>query len=157
MCAVAAIPFIAMGVSALMSAQQAKAQGAATAEAAQQNAAFANASADDAIKRGEFESDQQRLETRAMIGSQRAGFAANGIDVNSGSAADVQDDTAAMGELDALTIKNNASREAWGYRNQAQQNLLAASNAKKSGQAGMFGSLLTAGAKGAQAYGAMRG
>ncbi|MCO7513713.1 hypothetical protein NJF44_01335 [Pseudomonas guariconensis] len=157
MCAVAAIPFIAMGASALIGAQQAQQQGAATAEANLQNAAFADAAASDAIKRGEFEADQSRIDTRAMIGAQRAGFAANGIDVNSGSAADVQDDTAALGEQDALTIKNNAAREAWGYRTQAQQNRMAASNARRSGQAGMFGSLLTAGAQGARAYGALRG
>ncbi|MFJ1336758.1 hypothetical protein ACIKP7_01300 [Pseudomonas caricapapayae] len=157
MCAVAAIPFIAMGASALMSAQQSQAQGAASAEASLQNAQFANQAADDAVARGEFESDQQRLQTRAAIGSQRAGFAANGVDVNSGSAAEIQDDTAALGELDALTIRNNAAREAWGYRTQAQQNVLAANTAKGSAKAGMFGSLLTAGAQGAQAYGAMKG
>ncbi|WDY60395.1 virion core protein, T7 gp14 family [Pseudomonas sp. PSKL.D1] len=157
MCAVAAIPYAAMAASALLSAQQSQAQGEASAQASLQNAAFADASAADALKRGEFESDQQRLATRAAIGTQRAGFAGNGIDVNSGSAADIQDDTAALGELDALTIKNNAAREAWGYRTQAQQSRLAAANATKSGQAGMFGSLLSAGAKGAQAYGAMRG
>lgn len=157
MCAVAAIPFIAMGASALMSAQQSQAQGAASAEASLQNAQFANQAADDAVARGEFESDQQRLQTRAAIGSQRAGFAANGVDVNSGSAAEIQDDTAAMGELDALTIRNNAAREAWGYRTQAQQNVLAARTAKSSAKAGMFGSLLTAGAQGAQAYGAVKG
>ncbi|WP_332774437.1 hypothetical protein [Pseudomonas sp. ESBL1] len=157
MCAVAAIPFIAMGASALMGAQQAQQQGAATAAANLQNAAFAGEAANDAIKRGEFEADQSRIDTRNMIGAQRAGFAANGVDVNSGSAADIQDDTAALGELDALTIKNNAAREAWGYRTQQQQNVLAANTARQSGRAGMFGSLLTAGAQGARAYGALRG
>ncbi|MFJ3117821.1 hypothetical protein ACIPI6_14900 [Pseudomonas protegens] len=157
MCAVAAIPFIAMGASALLSAQQSQAQGAATAAASEQNAAYANKAADDAIARGSFESDQQRLQTRAAIGSQRAGFAANGVDVNSGSAANIQDDTAALGELDALTIRNNAAREAWGYRTQAEQNLLAAKNAKSSARAGMFGSLLSAGAQGARAYSAVKG
>lgn len=157
MCAVAAIPFIAMGASALMGAQQAQQQGAATAEANLQNAAFADAAANDAIKRGEFESDQSRIDTRGMIGAQRAGFAANGVDVNSGSAADIQDDTAALGELDALTIKNNAAREAWGYRKQSQQYQQTARNAQRSARSSMFGSLLTAGSQGARAYGALRG
>lgn len=157
MCAVAAIPFIAMGASALMGAQQAQQQGAATAEANLQNAAFADAAANDAIKRGEFEADQSRIDTRGMIGAQRAGFAANGVDVNSGSAADIQDDTAALGELDALTIKNNAAREAWGYRTQSQQYQQAARNAQRSARSNMFGSLLTAGSQGARAYGALRG
>ncbi|MNJ23108.1 hypothetical protein D3C77_174860 [compost metagenome] len=157
MCAVAAIPFIAMGASALMSAQQSQQQGAATAAANIQNAQYAGQAAEDAVARGEFESDQQRLRTNAAIGTQRTGFAANGVDVNTGSAAEIQDDTAALGELDALTIRNNAAREAWGYRTQEQQNLLAARTAKRQGKTGMFGSLLTAGAQGAQAYGAIKG
>src|SRR5690242_19657087 len=51
-----------------------------------------------------------------MIGSQRAGLAANGVDINSGSAVDVQSTTAATGEADALTIRNNAARQAYGQQ-----------------------------------------
>lgn len=155
MCWVAAIPFIAMGVSAVSSAGQQRQAGEATAGAALQNAQFADAAANDAVRRGEYESDQQRRATRDFIGSQRTGFAANGVDVNSGSAANIQDDTAALGELDALTIRNNAAREAWGYRTQSAQNQLAARNAKASSKSAVFGTLLSAGAKGAGAYASM--
>ncbi len=152
MCAVAAIPFIAMGVSALMSAQQNKQAGEASSAANMQNAAISRIQANDAVDRGEFEADQQRLKTRAAIGTQRAGFAGNGVDVNSGSAALVQDDTAALGELDALTIRNNAAREAWGYNVQADQYIQAAGNAKKSANNAIMGGLVSTGAKAASTY-----
>lgn len=152
MCAVAAIPFIAMGVSALMSAQQNKQAGEASAAANMQNAAISRAQAADSLKRGEFEADQQRIKTAGAVGTQRAGFAGNGVDVNSGSAALVQDDTAALGELDALTIRNNAAREAWGYNIQADQYEQAAGNAKKSANNAIMGGLVSTGAKAASTY-----
>lgn len=152
MCAVAAIPFIAMGVSALMSAQQNKQAGEASAAANMQNAAISRMQAQDSLQRGEFESDQQRLKTTGAIGSQRAGFAGNGVDVNSGSASIVQEDTAALGELDALTIRNNAARQAWGYDVQADQYEQAAGNAKKSANNAIMGGLVSTGAKAASTY-----
>lgn len=50
-----------------------------------------------------------------LIGAQRVSLAAQGIDVNEGTALDIQAGTREMGELDILKILNNASREAWGY------------------------------------------
>jgi len=49
------------------------------------------------------------------VGAQRAAMAAQGIRLDTGSALDVQQETKAISELDALTIKNNALREAFGY------------------------------------------
>jgi hypothetical protein len=46
-------------------------------------------------------------------------MAASGVDINSGSAADVQANTATIGALDEATIRNNAAREAFGYTTQA--------------------------------------
>jgi hypothetical protein len=83
------------------------------------NAAIADLQADDAIARGVQEEQRYRQVVRGAIGTQRAGFAAGNINVNTGSAVDVQADAAMLGELDALTIKTNAAREAWGYNVQA--------------------------------------
>lgn len=152
MCAVAAIPFALMAAQGVMSAQASKQAGAAQASADLQNAAYADSAANDAVKRGAVEEDQQRLQTTAAIGTQRAGFAANGVDVNSGSAANIQDDTAQLGEFDALTIRNNAAREAWGYRTQSSTYRQSAVTAQQSAKNNMFGSLLGAGAQGATAY-----
>lgn len=100
----------------------AKKQGTAQQEAANSqadlsdyNAAVEDLRADDAIARGAEEEQRFRTRVRAAIGAQRVGFAAGNIDVGIGSAVDVQADAAYLGELDALTIRTNAAREAWGY------------------------------------------
>lgn len=86
---------------------------------AEWNAKLAERQAADAIARGQTAAQRQGMATRQAIGAQRAALAANGVEVNDGSAVDVQSDTAALGALDALTIRNNAAREAWGYQAQA--------------------------------------
>lgn len=87
-----------------------------SAELADFNAQVADIQAGDAILRGVEEEGRFRTVVRGAIGAQRAGFAAANIDVGFGSAVDVQADSAMLGELDALTIRTNAAREAWGYK-----------------------------------------
>lgn len=84
------------------------------------NAAVADLQARDALERGMEEEGRFRSRVRVLVGSQRAGFAAGNIDVGYGSAVDVQEDAAFLGELDALTIRTNAGREAWGYKVEAE-------------------------------------
>ncbi len=118
------------------------------------NAMFANNAANDAVSRGTYDADLQRLRTSQNLGTQRAAMAANGGEVNSGSNAALQDDTAAIGELDALTIQNNAAREAYGYRVQAQSGLSNArkleSQASSAKRNSILGGIISGGA---QAYG----
>ena len=86
------------------------------AQLADYNAAVAELQSLDAYQRGELEANRFRARTRGVVGEQRTQFAAGNIDVGYGSTVDVQADAAFLGELDALTISNNAAREAWGYR-----------------------------------------
>lgn len=99
------------------------------------NAQLAEGQAADATARGAEAESRQRLATKGLIGSQRAALAASGVDANSGSAALLQEDSARQGALDALTIRNNAARQAWGYsvdaanaRAQGQQAVVATDN-----------------------------
>jgi hypothetical protein len=103
-------------------AKQAKYQSAVE----RNNATIAGWQAQDATQRGQIEEQRQRLATARLHGAQRAGMAANGVEVGAGSSLDVLMDTAQLGELDALTIRSNAEREAYGLRNQ-QSNLTAQS------------------------------
>lgn len=80
------------------------------------NRKIAEIKANDALKRGAKAKRDVEAQTRQLIGAQRAAMAAQGIEVESGSALDIQEDTAQLGRLDALTIKMNAYREAWGYK-----------------------------------------
>lgn len=97
-------------------ANAAEAEGAYQANVYRQNAAIADMQGADAITRGAEEERRFRQGTKQIVGASRAALAAQGVDVNSGSALDVQASEMALGELDALTIRNNAAREAWGYQ-----------------------------------------
>ena len=103
------------------------------AELAEYNASVADLQAQDAVDRGAEEEGRFRQGVRAMIGSQRTGIAAAGVDVGFGSAVDVQADAAFLGELDALTIRTNAAREAWGYKVEAEDLRRRADIARKTG------------------------
>lgn len=156
MCWIAAIPAALAIGQGIMGAQNAKAQGAFQSVMGQQNAAYKLQAADDALARGAISADEQRQKTAQTIGSQRTGFAGNGIDVNSGTAALVQDDAAMLGELDALTLANNAAREAYGYQVGAQNDLMNAAYAQSTAKSNAFGSILggASGAAGSLAGGA---
>jgi hypothetical protein len=98
------------------------------------NADLADQQAADAEARGAVAENEYRTQVRGLIGSQRAGFAANGVDVGFGSSVDVQADAARLGELDALTIRSNAAREAWGYKVQAWNDRQSSLIQRKGGQ-----------------------
>ena len=97
-----------------------KAKGNYEAQIAETNARYADLAAEDTLARGDKTSSQVRREGKRVKGAQRAGFAGQGVDVNTGTAQAVQDSTETLSEMDALTVKNNAWREAWGYKTQAQ-------------------------------------
>jgi hypothetical protein len=89
------------------------------AEVNKRNAEVAQQNADQKRQEGIEESRMQRIKTLQRIGAQQAAMAANGIDISSGTALDTVEDTAAMGELDALTTRYNAETQAQAYENQA--------------------------------------
>ena len=106
--------------------------------------------ATDAIERGKEEERMHRIKIGQFKGQQINAFAKNGVTVDSGTPLDVLSDTAMIGELEALTIRNNAEREAYGYRVNAmnygassQNNRTASSVARKSGNQGAFTSVLS--------------
>ena len=70
----------------------------------------------DAVLRGQAEELRHRQRVKQFIGRQRAFIAASGAVVDVGSPLDITTDTAALGEIDALTIRNNAQREALGLQ-----------------------------------------
>lgn len=110
------------------------------AKVAKNNAKIAETNAAQERQSGLEEARLQRIKTLQSVGTQQTAMAANGIDVTSGTALDTIEDTATMGELDALMIEYNAERQAQNYeqtaanyKNQANLDYLAAKNAKKEG------------------------
>lgn len=82
-------------------------------------AAVSRYNADETTRAGEIEATNSGLRTRAQVGEIKASQAGSGVDVNSGSAADIQAAASQLGALDALTIRSNAARRAFGYRTDA--------------------------------------
>lgn len=125
----------------------------------QQNANYASAA-------GEQQAANQEQKNRAKLGAVVANQAASGVDVNSGSAVDVQQSTAELGQLDATTIRANAAKQAYGYQvdsasQTAQSQLdkyqakndedagiekagtIIGANAEKASQSGLWGNFLS--------------
>jgi hypothetical protein len=142
LCWMALIPVAIGAVQGMQQGQAAKAGADSQAAALRQNAFYLNQSAQDAKARGIIEADQQRVQTQQAIGTQRAAMAGSGGVVDEGSNAIIQQDTAQIGELDALTISNNAAREAYGFQVQAQDNLRTAKNVQKQGDKAPLMSML---------------
>lgn len=90
-----------------------------TALVADNNAKLAEFQAQDALNRGATAEGQSKIAATALKSQQRAALAANGVDVNTGTANDIQTGTDLMNQVDVATIKDNALRDAWGYRVQA--------------------------------------
>ncbi len=85
------------------------------AEEDRRNAKLAKAAQEDAFARGNVDSSQPRMESAQLAGRVRTAYANSGVDASVGTAADVAAYASYMGEYEALTIQNNAAREAWGY------------------------------------------
>lgn len=143
---IASIGSAAMGtIGAIQQGQQQSAMFKYQAQVDKNNAILADRQAEDALARGQEEERKHRIKVGLFKGQQINAFAANGVTVDSGTPLDVLGDTAEAGELEALTIRNNAAREAWGYRVQganyrssAGMNSAGAQNAITSGYTSAF-------------------
>lgn len=141
--------FVLSAIGGLMGAQAQSANAEYQAQVAQNNAQIAKQNANWTMQAGEEKAQQMGLQTRSEVGSIKAAQAANNVDVNSGSAVDVRSSASELGELNSLTIRSNASREAYGYETQSMndtaQSQLDSAQASQAMTAGMFdvaGSLL---------------
>lgn len=119
---------------------------------ADRNSQMARMQEADAIARGVEQERKFRINLRKLTGKQRAAFAGQGVALDSGSPVDVIGDTAALGELDALMIRANAQREAWGFANQANDFTARGELAKRAGQNRGFDTLLTSSARAWEMY-----
>ena len=87
----------------------------------QQNAELNRIQAATARQFGEQEYKDVRREYARLQGEQRAGYGASGVDVNAGSAAAVQANTAAEGVYAAQKTKYQRDLEAWQLEQTARQ------------------------------------
>lgn len=83
------------------------------------NAETANNNAQFARQAGAVQTELAGRRAAEQEARVRAGFAANNIDVNSGSSADVQTGERETGLLSQETVQNNANLQAYGYQTQS--------------------------------------
>jgi len=105
-------------------ARQAQQQAALAAK----NASYARIRADKAREIGKYQEGVHRIQVGRLKGTQRANYAASGVLVDRDTPQAVVEETAAMGEVDALMLRHNAELQAWGYEVQAE-NAMAQSEA----------------------------
>ncbi len=120
------LAMIAGGIGAGVSAIGAIEGGQATknaadysAQVARNNEQIANANAEYAIASGQRKAADVSMKGAATAGRVKTAQAASGIDVNTGSAVDVQEGDREVSKLDAETTLNNAELQAYGYRSHA--------------------------------------
>lgn len=105
-------------VGGISSANAASKQAAYAAQVAQNNATIAEQNRQAAIQTGHAQAEAQGLKERAQFASITAAQAASGIDVNSGSSADVRASQRELGLTDRATVEHNAFMQAYGYQSQ---------------------------------------
>ncbi len=144
-----------VGVAAYGTYQQgqaAKAEGEFQEDVARNNQLISERMAQDALSRGKTAEDLQRRKISRIKGAQRTALAKSGVVIDQDSALDVLGDTAEIGELEALTIRSNAEKEAYGYRTQGMNfatsgrlSRLRGDNMRRASNIRATGSLLTSG------------
>lgn len=110
------------GIGALGAIQSSRAQAASAkynAAVAANNAVIAKQNATWAAQAGEAQAGMSQMKTRAAVGSITANQAASGVDLTTGSSLDVRSSARELGELDAISIRSNAAREAYGFETNA--------------------------------------
>jgi hypothetical protein len=148
----AAAGVLGAGVGAYGAIEQGNATSAAdkyNAQIAANNAIIATQSANYAGAAGTAQAEQVGLQSRTKLGSIVANEGASGVDINSKSNLQVQSSARELGELNAITIRSNAARTAYGYQVQgandtAQSNLdtFSAGQAETAGDIGAASSVL---------------
>ncbi len=109
-------------VSAYGQVQQAKANEQANlfnANVAAQNAEIATQKQLWTGELGDQDAGISQMKTAAKVGATKANQGASGVEVGTGSNAQVIDSERQVGMLDALTIRSNAARAAYGYATEA--------------------------------------
>jgi hypothetical protein len=114
------------------------------------NKLIAEWKAQDALDRGFAREQLHRSKTFKLKGRQRAVIASRGIEVDTGSALEIAQDTAILSEIDALTIRSNAERESYesevdamNLGAQAEVNRMSGNNALTAGNMNAKTSLLS--------------
>lgn len=133
---------VVMVASAVYTADQQRKQGKYQNAVAKYNARVAENEAEETRRVGVEKENIQREKTAQLLSKQRAQLGAANIDLSSGSALQLQEDTQVLGEADALRIRSNAENRALSLETGATLTRNQGRFAEASGEARAFGTLL---------------
>lgn len=129
-------------VSAGFTAQQSIKQGRFQKSTAEYNARVSENEAEETRNAGVEAENIQRKKTAELLSKQRAQLGAANIDLTSGSALQLQEETVALGEADALRIRSNFEGAAGALDTSALLTTSQGKFAKSASQGKAAGSLL---------------
>ena len=134
------------GVGAIQQGNAASASAGYNAQIAANNAKIATQNAGYAGAEGEYNVGVAGARTSAQVGATLANQGASGIDVNTGSAVNVRESEAKVGMLNALNIRSEAARKAYGYQTEAVSDTAQSQLDKSQASADKTAGLIKAGA-----------
>ena len=117
--ALGAIGAVTSAAGAIGQGESAAAEARYQSQVAAKNQIIANQHAKYALQAGETQAADVGMQERARAGEVTTGLAASGLDINSGSPANVRKSQAELGDLAQLRTMGNAQMTAYGYRTQA--------------------------------------
>ena len=129
----------------VMSAASMYQQGQMAKQVGRNNQTMAEYAAVDAVRRGDEDAARVNRQASQLKGAQRASLAARGLDLNSGTAGEIQDQVDFFNQTDQNTARGNAARDAWSLRYQGSNARAEGDFAAKQGQLKAFSTLLTTG------------
>lgn len=111
------------------------------------NAQIASQNQRHAAAAASAQTEQEGLKNAARLATVRNAFAANDVDVNTGSPADVQRSQRELGDLDTAQTANNAALQAYGYGAQTTNFLAQSELDQTESQDDLVGGLLNGASK----------
>ncbi len=137
------------GIGAMGAIQQGNAQAASAgynAKIAAQNAQIATKNAEYIGAQGNENVAAESQKTRAAEGAITANQGASGVNVNTGSAVDVRESAAKVGMLNALNVRSQAARQAYGQQIQSTSDMAQSQLLRSQQKADKTAGFLNAGA-----------
>lgn len=134
---------VASGAGSGISAIGALMGGQSASRLYQYRAAIALQNRDYALATGELQAQRYGMQARQRMGALRAGIGAQGIDIGSGSKANVTSSQQTVTDIDLAQIRNNAARKAYDYTVEATGDEMASTEAVRAGKIKALGSLVS--------------
>jgi mannitol-specific phosphotransferase system IIBC component len=130
-------------ITAAVSTTAAYQQSESAQDMADYNAEVEDMKAKDAANAGANAAGDARAKARKIIAAQVEAGGMSGVDTNYGTPMGLLVETAGIGEMEALTVMNNAQRQAWGHQAQSSLDTLKSKQEKQAGALNTFGTALS--------------